>query len=855
MSPQQFIAHYRITSKLGEGGMGAVYRGTDTKLNRDVAIKVLPDSFANDPDRLGRFTREAQVLAALNHPNIAQIYGVEDRALVMELVEGEEIKGPIPVDTAIAYAKQLAAALEAAHEKGIVHRDLKPANIKITPEGLLKVLDFGLAKAAEDSPAQSAASPTISPTLSLSMTQAGMILGTAAYMSPEQARGKAVDKRADIWAFGVVLYEMLTGAMLFRGETASDSMIAVATREPDWNALPAGTPEHVRKLLARCLEKDPRLRLRDIGEARIALDSPPQPDSQPVAPKAPTPLPWIIALAGAAALAAAAAWLLKPAPEAPLQQFEITPPEGVSMGPANFGQLAVAPDGGAVLFVARDADGKVQLWLRRFDAPAAVAIGGTEGAFDPAWSPDGKSITFRTGEKLLAMGLAGGPPHQVGEHGTVPLWGRDGTILGVMSGGKLGRYPAAGGSPVPATKPEPGEIGQIMASYFPDGIRFLFLSAGPNGSVMRVAHRDGSEGPPLDTGKRTGRLAVDGIGRLWLLATATADDQLQAIRFNAAREAPEGDWRPLVGPIPRGPSWSASENGVLAFRRIQQQPHRLNWLDRAGRQSLAAPEIAAPIGATARLSPDGRRAAFVREYAGDTGIWLLDTATRAQTRLSLGKLDLTPVWSPDGAKLYYQSLRGADNLVVERRADGSGGERILYSGPQPYYPECVSADGRDLLMTATAGAQGQLFFLPISGGQPATWDARKLIWNASLSPDGRWLAFQHAQDIYVTPASRGTPGTWPISSGGGAQPVWRGKEIFYIAPGGKMMAVPIDTNNGVRTGPPVALFDTALDGSQLARFRNYDVTPDGKRFLIREDVNSGRESPISVIVHWERLLP
>jgi len=394
-----------------------------------------------------------------------------------------------------------------------------------------------------------------------------------------------------------------------------------------------------------------------------------------------------------------------------------------------------------------------------------------------------------------------------------------------------------------------------MASYFPDGVRFLFFSARPAGSVMRVAHRDGSEGPPLDTAKRTGRLAVDGIGRLWLLATELGDDQLQAIRFDAAREAPEGGWKPLVSPIPRGPSWSASENGVLAFRRIQQQPHRLNWLDRAGTKSLAAPDLAARIGATARVSPVGRRVAFVRDYNGDTGIWLLDAATGAQTRLSLGKLDLTPVWSSDGGKLYYQSQRGSDNLVVERSADGSGSERILYSGPQAFFPECVSADGRDLLLTETAAAQGQLFVVPTSGGQPAVWNNQKLIWNVSLSPDGSWFAYQSGQDIYVTAASRETVGVWPISNGGGAQPVWRGKEIFYIAPGGKMMAVPIDISNGVRAGPPVALFDTALDGSQFVRFRQYDVTPDGKRFLIREDVNTGRESPISVILHWEKLLP
>jgi len=284
MTPPQSIAHYRITTKLGEGGMGAVYRATDTKLNRDVAIKVLPPAFADDAARMQRFEREAQVLASLNHPNIAAIYGVEQGAIVMELIEGEELKGPLPIDTVISYARQLAAALEAAHEKGIVHRDLKPANIKITPDGTLKVLDFGLAKATDASPATTSVSPTMSPTLSLAMTQAGMILGTAAYMAPEQARGKPVDKRADIWAFGVVLFEALTGAPLFAGgETLTDTIAAVVTREPDWSALPPDTPPHLRRIIQRCLRKDPKQRLRDIGDARIAFDEPDAPSAAPAA--------------------------------------------------------------------------------------------------------------------------------------------------------------------------------------------------------------------------------------------------------------------------------------------------------------------------------------------------------------------------------------------------------------------------------------------------------------------------------------------------------------------------------------------------------------------------------------------
>ena len=512
MSPQQTIAHYRIVSKLGEGGMGVVYRATDTKLNREVAIKVLPDSFATDPDRLARFTREAQVLASLNHPNIAHIYGVEDRALVMELVEGEELKGPVPVDTAIAYAKQLAAALEAAHEKGIIHRDLKPANIKITPEGILKVLDFGLAKAAEESPAPAAASPTISPTLSLSMTQAGMILGTAAYMSPEQARGKAVDKRADIWAFGVVLYEMLSGAMLFRGETASDSMIAVATREPDWNALPAGTPPQVRKLLARCLEKDPKLRLRDIGEARIALENPGTPE--PSADHAPSPsrrswLPWAAALVALGlGLAAGALWL-RPSPAAAVAvRFPLSYPEGTTQpGNPSAPQAVPSPDGRFIALTA-NLDGKRYLWVRPMASTEARRLDGTDGASTPFWSPDGQSIAFFADDKLYKIPASGGTRSTICDADLSLAaraadggdWSPNGVIIfATGASAPLQRVSASGGTAAPVTKLDVSaeETKHTSPQFLPDGRHFLYFAQ------SRDTAKSGIYVQELGSGKRT----------------------------------------------------------------------------------------------------------------------------------------------------------------------------------------------------------------------------------------------------------------------------------------------------------------------------------------------------------------
>src|SRR6516165_8374193 len=437
MSPQA-IAHYRITSKLGEGGMGEVWRATDTKLGRDVAIKVLPEAFAGDPDRMARFTREAQMLASLNHPNIAVIYGVEERALVMELVEGltlaERIaQGTIPLEEALSIAKQIAEALEYAHERSIIHRDLKPANIKITPEARVKVLDFGLAKALSNEAV--AGDPSSSPTLTMHGTVAGVIMGTAAYMSPEQARGAAVDKRSDIWSFGVVLYEMLTGRHLFRGETLSDTLAEVLKTDPDWSALPDKTPEAIRKLLRRCLERDRKRRLRDIGDAVMEIDeAQAEPEANAVT-AASTPVlrlfPWIAAMV-LLALALPAVWLLRPRPEERLFQLEVSAPPGYTFGTSNISHYAISPDGSKLAFVATSADGKPSLWVRPLPASAAIRLPGTEGALGPFWDPTSHWIAFAANGNLQKIDVRGGQPQVLCPTmgGFVSgTWSRDGVIL------------------------------------------------------------------------------------------------------------------------------------------------------------------------------------------------------------------------------------------------------------------------------------------------------------------------------------------------------------------------------------------------------------------------------------------
>src|SRR4051794_33699915 len=414
MDAPSTIAHYRITAKLGEGGMGAVYRATDTKLNRNVAVKVLPAEFAADTGRMQRFEREAQVLAALNHPNIAAIYGIEAGAIVMELVEGEDLRGPVPANVAIGYARQMIGALEAAHEKGIVHRDLKPANIRVTADGVVKLLDFGLAKATEASAAVAGASPTISPTLSIGMTQAGMILGTAAYMSPEQARGKTIDQRADIWAFGVILYELLTGTPLYGGETITDTLAAVVLQEPDYSKLPVGTPSGLRRLIRGCLQKDPKTRLREIGDARLLLEEVETP-SVAVAPRR-SWLPWAVAAVAVAGTGVLASQWPKAAAPPVTVRFPLELPEGTTDPQRGLAaaQAVPSPDGKRLAFIAAS-NGEPAIWIRSMDSPVAHRLDRTEGASLPFWSPDGQFLGYFEEGRLKKIPAAGGAPQTLAQ--------------------------------------------------------------------------------------------------------------------------------------------------------------------------------------------------------------------------------------------------------------------------------------------------------------------------------------------------------------------------------------------------------------------------------------------------------
>jgi predicted Ser/Thr protein kinase len=689
MTPQESIAHYRIVSKLGEGGMGAVYRATDTKLNRDVAIKVLPDAFASDPDRLARFTREAQMLAALNHPNIAAIYGVEDRALVMELVEGEDLKCPVPVDTAIVYAKQIAEALEAAHEKGIVHRDLKPTNIKVTPQGTIKVLDFGLAVMTQGN-AVASGNPQNSPTLTMvGATQAGLILGTASYMSPEQAAGKPVDKRADIWSFGVVLWEMLTGKRLFEGETVSHTLASVLQGPINFDPLPKETPASVKTLLKRCLDRNVRNRLRDIGEARVALE-----EGVPVVQTTearPSRLPWVLsaalalALAGLAALAAIHFREARPEPTA--VRFHIPLPAGTS---ARFPFLALSPDGRRLAFRGPDPSAKTGrsiLWVRSLDSLEMRALPGTADTVNHCWSPDGRFLAFSdVAGALKKIDVAGGPPSTL-VSGFRQIrgiyWDHGGTIyFGTAYGAGIYRVAEAGGDPVLVSKPDSArsEGSFQYPQVLPDGRHFLYLGlvgGAPEGAIfltsldgkekkrLVAARHNFSYAPPARPGK-PGHL-------LFLRETTLTAQPLDPKSFEPAGNAfpiAEGVGSERVGLA----FFAVSENGTLAYLtgEASAATTQLRWFDRAGK-AVDAVRGRASYNNVA-LARDAKRAAVVQTepQTNNTDVWLIDLARAIPTRFTFDEaFDWDPVWSPDNTRIAFSSNRGHTpfNLYVK---DASG---------------------------------------------------------------------------------------------------------------------------------------------------------------------------------------
>jgi predicted Ser/Thr protein kinase len=654
MSPGLSVAHYRITAKLGEGGMGEVWRATDTKLDREVAIKILPEALAADPDRMARFEREAKVLASLNHPNIAAIYGVEERALVMELVEGPTLaeriaQGAIPVEEALPTARQIAEALEYAHEKGIIHRDLKPANIKITPEGRVKVLDFGLAKAMASEP--SAGDPASSPTLTMRATMAGALMGTAAYMSPEQARGQSVDRRADIWAFGVVLHEMLTGRQLFVGPTISDTLAAVLKTEPDVKAVPAA----VQPVVKRCLRKDPRQRWQAIGDVRIALEegvtAAPERDG---APRRPALVPWV---AAALAIGTLGGWAVARRPRAPADdrviRFQIDPPLNGQFAFGNgVGGIALSPDGRSLAFVAA-AGGKTMLWVRPLGDIAARPIAGTEGAINPLWSPDGRSIGYFMRNGVWRVDMAGGTPLRIGDAlGTFArggVWTSDGRILFGSFESGLFQVPASGGSPSKVTKAEArGDTYHRWPQLLPGG-GFLYQARNekPGASGIFAASWAKPEEAVRVLDIESAALYAEGGGQGYLLWLRGATLVAQA--FDPAAVKFSGELHPVADPvaggiISLGQMAATVAGGVLAYS-ASSPSSQFTWMDRTGNRLATLGEPGEY--AMSRLSPDGHRVAALRYGLGGFNLWMLEVARGVGSLFPTSARGVAyPVWSP-----------------------------------------------------------------------------------------------------------------------------------------------------------------------------------------------------------------
>jgi serine/threonine-protein kinase len=895
------ISHYNVTEKLGAGGMGEVYRATDTKLNRDVALKVLPEEFARDADRMARFKREAQVLASLNHPNIAAIYGLEEsegiRCLVLELVEGptlaERIKqGAIPLDEALNIAKQIAEALEAAHEKGIIHRDLKPANVKVTPEGMVKVLDFGLAKALEDDP--SSIDISKSPTLSVAATQAGVILGTAAYMSPEQAHGRQADKRADIWSFGVVLYEMLTGRQAFSGESISDTLASVLKLDPDWDALPSDTPAPIRKLLRRCLTKDRKQRLQAIGDARLELDevlTGGDTESPLAAALARVPLwqrvlPWSLAALLLIATAFMSWGILseRSAAGSIVMHASLTIDAPVAVVPER-PALALSPDGRRLVYVGRGPRGN-QLYLREMDKPGATPLSGTEGASGPFFSPDGESVGFVVDEKdqMKIVSLSGGAPVIAGKVPPVSkgaTWGPNETILHTPSpNAGLHTLSANEGTREQLTAPdiESGERSHRWPQFLPDGQTVLFtLDRGGSfdDAAIAVLSLETRKYEVVLEGGSCARYVPSGLPRAKSRGLSRAKSRghlvfarngaLYAVPFDLGRLSVTGNPVQILAGVATDPSTGAahfavSPAGTLAYLPgVPRSPdRRLVWVNRRGevrpttthQRSFFHP----------KLSPDGRRVAVAVNEGSNSDIWVLDTGRDALTRLTFDPgEDFAPIWTLDGKMVTHASeFEGGGPMLSQTPANGSGSTVSLTPnqptvvGSEANEPASWSPDGKTLIFNQDF----TIWTLELSGDGKSIINLENSFLEAGprLSPDGRWLAYHSNEsgrdEVYVR--SFPVPDQkFLISTDGGAWPVWNrnGRELFYRI-GNEMMVVDITYQPAFAASVPRVLFKGSYEYI-WGKVPNYDVSPDGRRFLMIQTVEPDTSpGPIGVITNW-----
>ena len=896
------LGAYVITELLGAGGMGEVYRAQDTRLKRDVAIKLLPEAFSADVERIARFEREAELLAAVSHPNIAQVFGLEGQHgpdghattgtfIVMELVEGETLRPGLPVDEALTIARQIVDALEAAHDRGVIHRDLKPANIKLTPNGQVKVLDFGLAKMLDDSIASSgSAGLSYSPTLSVRATYAGAILGTAAYMSPEQARGKPVDRRTDIWSFGCVLYELLTGARAFEpGDTVSDAIAAVLTREPDFTKLPVATPPRIRDLLRRCLQKDPQRRLPHIGVARLDIDDARagvdesgaaiQPERGSRRRTAVAAALGLAAGVSVALLGAWAAWRPTPLAHARAMRFVITPS---ATQPLVYGNpdrnLAIAPDGSWIVYVAGVTGGGGPLMIRPVDRLDATAVGAVNNARFPFVSPDGRWIGFFDGGELKKVPASGGAALTIcrtsGGPSTGPRgasWGPDDSIVFATSEGSAGlrRVPSSGGEPTLVAKPDvaSGEVSFRSPLVLPNGRAVLFTVVGSGGPSQnaRIASLN------LQTGER--KILVHGgshpefVNSGFLIYSSAG--ALRAIQFDPERLEVSGDPVAVVEHVQANAAgvgnFAISASGTLAYVSGDGESgnvRTLTWVDRRGREErISAPPRAyvAP-----RISPDGMRVALdLRDQEND--IWIWDLVRQSLSRLTFdASEDQYPVWTPDGRALLFASSRTGVFNVFRQLANGTGSAEQLTNASlatagRALNPWSITRDGLRLIAGEMRPGSGQdISLLRLDGDRrlDSLIVARDMQSNAELSPDGRWIAYQSGESgdnqVYVQPFPDVQAGRWQISTDGGSRPVWarNGKELFFLGRDQRLYAVAIETSGGFNAGNPTVAVNTPYFTGPTTR--TFDVSPDGQRFLmIKAETGQTSLAPtIVVVVNW-----
>jgi eukaryotic-like serine/threonine-protein kinase len=897
LTPGTRLGPYEVVGPLGAGGMGEVYRARDSRLGRDVAIKSLPALTATDREFTTRFEREARILASLNHPHIGALYGLEEsdgsRFLILELVDGGTIAerlvdGPLPVREALTIARQIADALDGAHEKGIVHRDLKPANIALTSAGQVKVLDFGLAKASEPDAGAS--------TRALAATREGVVLGTAAYMSPEQARGGSIDKRSDIWSFGCVLYELLAGRHPFPGRTISDTIAAIIGVEPDWTAIPSETPARVRWLLRRCLEKDPRRRLHDIADARIELE---EALAEPIGSgavdaagatqsdgRAPTRerAAWIIAaLCAIVALALVAARSLQrgTSTQQPAAFIaSVVLPDGLRMSLANpSGRFALSPDGRRLAVVASDATGRSMLWVRPLDAQVAQPLAGTEGASFPFWSPDSRFIAFLASGKLNKVDSAGGVPATLCDAtlGATGAWSRDDVILFTPRGSApLHRVSASGGQPSQVTTLDAaaGDAQHWYPSFLPDGRHYVYFVVGSKarGLTDPRAIYLGS----LDPGEPP-RLLVEGgsnaryaNGHLVYLRNGT----LVAHRFDPDRLQLAGEPAPLVehvqiagaGTTGVAGAFSVSDAGVLVYQTGFMLRSQLAWFDRTGKElgKLGDTWDYADVS----LSPDGTRAAVsVLDPAfGTRDLWIYDIARGHRERLTFDPGDdFAPQWSrPDFARIFFSSRRqGSIHLYEKSARGGAESERILFQDELGKFASHVSPDGRHLVYIGGGGiiARSDLWMLPLTGDRKAFpfLDTAFVESHGQFSPDGRWLAYSSNEsgqfEVYIRPFP-GPGETWQVSIAGGGWPRWgRAGELLYLTPDNKLIAVPVATNDGrIVIGAAQPLFTARPRPQSRLDAYQYALSPDAQRILVNTNVEEPAGSPITVMVNWPEML-